>query len=197
MNELGARVAAGLRVRGVPTSARSEGLARALGIPLLTLDDVARLDLGIDGADEIDPHLNLVKGRGGALLYEKLVALTCDDYIVVAATEKLVDQLGTRVPLPVEIVPFGWEHTAARLAAFGANPRLRLDRPDDDTGGPFISDGGHYVLDCATGPIADPPALAATIKAEAGVVDHGLFLGVAKRAMVVDPQGQVRTVLPA
>jgi ribose 5-phosphate isomerase A len=187
---LGVRVAAGLRVTGVPTSARTERLARELGIPLRTLDEVEGLDLGIDGADEIDPRLDIVKGRGGALLYEKLVALACERYLIVAASEKLVERLGTRMPLPVEVVPVGWKQTAARLEEAGCRTTLR--RVAD--GAPFVSDGGHYVLDCATGPIADPLDLAASIKAITGVVDHGIFAGFADRAMMIDPDGTVRTL---
>jgi ribose 5-phosphate isomerase A len=187
---LGARVAAGLRVTGVPTSGRTERLARELGIPLRTLDEVERLDLGIDGADEIDPWLDVVKGRGGALLYEKLVALACERYLIVAASEKLVPRLGTRMPLPVEVVPLGWTQTAARIAALGCRTELR--RGADGT--PFVSDGGHFVLDCAPDPIEDARALGAALKAVTGVVDHGIFAGLADRAMVVDPDGTVRTL---
>lgn len=188
---LAVRVAKGLSVSGVPTSARTERLATELGIPLRTLDSVTSLDLGIDGADEIDPRLNVVKGRGGALLYEKLVALTCDRYMIIAASEKRVNQLGTRMPLPVEIVTLGWKQTAARLEQRGCRPTLR--RVSD--GAPFITDGGHYILDCATGPIAAPLEMAASIKAITGVVDHGLFAGFADRAMVVEPDGTVRTLI--
>ena len=188
---LGQRVASGLRVRGVPTSERTAGLARTVGIPLLSLDEVDRLDLGIDGADEIDPALNLVKGRGGALLHEKLVALACADWLIVAAAEKLVPQLGTRMPLPVEIVPLGWRATAGRVAALGLTPTLRLQPGTTD---PFVTDGGHYLLDCQTGPIGEPAELAAALKALVGVVEHGLFVGLARRALVVEADGQVRAL---
>ena len=120
--ELGRRVAGGLIFTAVPTSDRTEVLARDLGISLVTLDEIDRLDLGIDGADEIDPALDAIKGRGGALLREKLVALSCDDYVLVATSEKSVDRLGTRTPLPVEIVAFGWSQTAKRLARLGIRP---------------------------------------------------------------------------
>ena len=190
VRELGTRVATGLRITGVPTSARTERLARELGIPLRSLDDVDRIDLGIDGADEIDPALDAIKGRGGALLHEKLVALASADYLLVAAAEKLVVQLGSRLPLPVEVVPFGWRHTAVRLDVLGCRPTLRT-APDDPTD-PFVTDGNHYVLDCATGPIADAAALAAAIKATPGVVDHGLFLGCARRVLIADVDGGVR-----
>ncbi len=199
IRELGTRVADGLTISGVPTSDRSARLASEHRIPLLTLDEVDHLDLGIDGADEIAPSLNLVKGRGGALLHEKLVALTCRDYLVVAAAEKLVIQLGTRVPLPVEVIPFGWRHTATRLAGLGCAATLRrhaVGTNGPPAGSPFQSDGGHSILDCVTGPIDDPGSFAAQIKATPGVVDHGLFLGVARRALVVDGDGAVRELHP-
>ncbi len=192
VRELGARVVTGLKVRGVPTSERTARLARELGIPVLSLDEVPVIDLGIDGADEIAPSLDVVKGRGGALLHEKLVALACTRYLIVAAAEKLVDQLGTRMPLPVEVVPFGWNQTAGRLRALDLNPTLRLASASAADPGPFISDGGHYVLDCATTPITDPAGLAQDLKATPGVVDHGLFVGFADRVLVVDAEGEVQ-----
>jgi len=190
IRELGARVAAGLTIVGVPTSERTARLAAELGIPLTTLDEADRLDLGIDGADEISPALDATKGLGGALVREKLVALACDDYLLVAAAAKLVPRLGTRAPIPVEVVAFGWRQTAARLAAFGLRPSRR-DQTDGQ-GEPYLTDGGGYVLDCATEPVADPAALAARIKAVSGVVDHGLFLGIARRALIAEPDGGIR-----
>ena len=186
---VGARVAAGLAVTGVPTSTNTERLARSLGIPVVPLDDVDAIDLGIDGADEIDPSLDLVKGAGGAHLYEKLVALACRDYLVVAASEKLVAQLGTRMPLPVEIIPLGARQTMRRLEAAGCRPTVRLR-----DGAPFQTDGGSWIVDCETGPIADPIALADRVKAVTGVVDHGLFTGIARRAAVVHPDGRIETM---
>ncbi len=186
IRELGSRVAQGLRVEGVSTSRGTEALAREVGIPLRSLDDVERLDLGIDGADEIDPDLDLIKGGGAALLVEKLVALACDDYLVVAAAEKRSPALGTRFKLPIEVVPVGWSHTAERLRrlGFGLEPALR------ETGGePVRTDTGHFLLDCATAPIADPATLGAAIKAVTGVVDHGLFVGLAHRVLLVEPDG--------
>jgi len=194
VRELAVRVAGGLEVVGVPTSTQTAALARDLGIPLRSLDEVERLDLGVDGADEIAPGLELVKGRGGALLHEKMVALVCDDYAVIAAAEKLVPELGSRVPVPVEVVPFGWRQTAARLAALGVRPVLRRSPGGADEDEPFRSDGGHYVVDCETGRIADPAALAAALKAMPGVVEHGLFLGLARRALIAEADGSVRTV---
>ena len=187
--ELGRRVAGGLVFTAVPTSVRTETLARGLGIPLTTLDEIGRLDLGIDGADEIDPALDAIKGRGGALLREKLVALSCDDYVLVATTEKSVDHLGARTPLPVEVVAFGWPQTASRLASLGIAPEPRA--VGDDSARPWVTDNGGIILDCATGPIADPFQLAAAVKAVSGVVEHGLFLGIARAALQVDADGRV------
>ena len=187
--ELGRRVAAGLIFTAIPTSDRTETLARGLGIPLSTLDETTRLDLGIDGADEIDPALDAIKGRGGALLREKLVALACDDYVLVATTEKSVDQLGVRTPLPVEIVAFGWPQTAKRLASIGISPEPRI--VDGEPARPWVTDNGGVILDCETGPIADPSRLAAAVKAVSGVVEHGLFLGIARAALQVDTEGHV------
>lgn len=186
---LGKRVTAGLDIVGVATSHETETLARELGITLTTLDAVDRLDIGLDGADEIDPHLNAIKGRGGALLIEKLVALACDRFVLVASTGKNVRQLGERMPLPVEVVSFGWPGTASRLKALGIEPQLRLS---PSTGAlPLTTDNGGYILDCRTGPIADPVALGAAIKGTTGVVDHGLFLGIATEALQVDPAGEI------
>jgi ribose 5-phosphate isomerase A len=128
-----------------------------------------------------------VKGRGGALLWEKLVAELCDRFVIVASSEKLVPQLGTRLPLPVEIVSLGWRQTAARLAAFGCQGRLRTA----GDGSPFVTDGGHYIFDCEPGPIAAPRELAATIKAVTGVVDHGLFIDLTTAAITIDEQGTI------
>lgn len=190
IRELGRRAQGGLAIRGVPTSRRTAKLGRELGIRLVSLEEVERIDLGIDGADEIDPDLSATKGRGGALLHEKLVALACTEYVLIAASDKLVTQLGTRVPLPVEVVPFGWQHTASRLAGLGMQPALRPD--PEDPASPFHSDGGHVILDCETGPLTDPLSLADRIKTVTGVVDHGLFLGIANRALVAEPDGAIR-----
>jgi ribose 5-phosphate isomerase A len=205
LRELGRRTAAGLIVTGVATSTRTETLARELGIPLTTLDAVDRLDVGYDGADEIDPHLDAIKGRGGALLYEKLVALSCGRYVLVATTEKCVDRLGERTPVPVEVVPFGWKQTAGRLQALGIEPVLRQNGPhpvpspiamrEGESLGiadPFRTDNGGYILDCETGPMDDPRRLAAAIKAVSGVVEHGVFLGIASDVLLVDPDGAVQ-----
>lgn len=189
---LGQRVAEGLTITGIPTSIETANLATSLGIRLTTLEDVDRLDLCVDGADEIDPALNVVKGRGGALLYEKLVARRADRYIIISTDEKLVDQLGTRLPLPVEIVPFGWHHTARELERIGLKPALR-PHPSGEPGRAFVTDGGHYILDCDTGGIENPGELATQIKAITGVVDHGLFIDMVDLAMTVDGAGRITT----
>jgi ribose 5-phosphate isomerase A len=186
---LGRRVAAGLRIRSVVTSTQTEALAARVGIPTIPFDDVESIDIGIDGADEIDPALQLIKGRGGALLYEKLVAERCHRYVIIATTEKLVDQLGLRLPLPIEIVPYGWKHTSRQVAALGLEPILRVTNST-----PVITDGGHYLLDCTPHVITDAPTLAARLKAITGVVDHGLFCTQATDAMVIDESGEIREV---
>jgi ribose 5-phosphate isomerase A len=154
-------------------------LARSCGVVLTTLDDVDALDLGIDGADEIDPELNLVKGRGGSLFREKIVASVSDQMIVVVDETKLVDRLGRATPLPVEIARFGWQTVLDRLAAAGHAPRLR--RAGDE---PFVPDGGNYIADCAIDAIPDAAALEAQLSALVGVVETGLFIGLASRIVV-------------
>ncbi len=188
---LGRRVAAGLNMTGVPTSGNTRDLALQCGIVLQELDEVERLDLGIDGADEIDPFLNLVKGRGGALLWEKLVAEICDELTIVSTSEKLVRQLGTRMPLPVEIVPYGWRQTAARIESLGCSARLRTIKDSDR---PYLTDGGHFIVDCAMGPIERPTELNIQLKSVTGVVDHGLFIGLADRALTIDNDGNISEV---
>jgi ribose 5-phosphate isomerase A len=189
VHALGARVAAGLSVGGVATSVRTAELARSLNIPLKELAEIDRIDLCIDGADEIDPALNLVKGRGGALLFEKLVARRADRYIIIATDEKLVPRLGVRMPLPVEVVPTGWTHTAEAIAELGLAPALR----ELEGGSPYVTDGGHYILDCAwpNNHQFDPATLATALKALTGVVDHGLFIGMADTALTVNASGVI------
>ena len=174
---------------GVPTSEETAALARELGVPLVTLADRPRLDLAIDGADEIDPALNAIKGLGGALLREKIVAASAERFLLVGDETKLVPRLGTRAPLPVEVIPFGLPLCERRLAALGCVPALRRAAG----GEPFSTDEGNQILDCRFEAIDDAPALAAAIKAIPGVVEHGLFLGLAELA-VVGGAGGVRTV---
>jgi ribose 5-phosphate isomerase A len=182
---LAARVAAGLRIVGIPTSERSAALARRLGVPLASFADHRRIDVTIDGADQVERGtLNLVKGLGGALLREKIVASASDRMIVVVDETKLVDRLGGNTPLPVEVAAFGWQTVFDRLAAIRCAPRLRL--ADDK---PFMSDGGNYILDCAIAEIPDPAKLEARLSAIVGVVENGLFVGIASKIMVGRPTG--------
>lgn len=189
---LGRRVAAGLRVTGVATSSRTANLASSLAIPLCQLDEMESLDLSIDGADEIDPALNLIKGRGGALLHEKLVAESAHRLVIIASSEKLVERLGTRLPLPVEVVPFGWQHTARRIGDLGLVPQLRTEAGN----APFLTDGGHHILDCTGDPFQDPWAMSQALKAVTGVIDHGLFVGMANLALTIDEAGDITEHTP-
>ncbi|MCO6417394.1 ribose-5-phosphate isomerase RpiA [Siccirubricoccus sp. KC 17139] len=180
LHALAVRVAAGLRVSGVPTSARTAGLARQLGVPLADFAAHTRLDLAIDGADEVEPvSLALIKGRGGALLREKIVAAASRRMLVVVDESKLVHRLG-RGAIPVEIVAFGWQATFARLEAAGMHPVLR--RATD--GAPFLTDGGNHIADCSPGQIDDAAALDRRLRDVIGVVETGLFLGLAWRVIV-------------
>jgi ribose 5-phosphate isomerase A len=187
---LGERVKAGLDVIGVPTSDATEADARRAGVPLTTLEDTPRLDLTVDGADEIGPDLALIKGGGGALLREKIVASTSAHMIVIADDSKLVPALGA-FPLPIEIVPFGMAATmmaighALEWLALPANLKLRMGAD----GHAFVTDGGHRIVDAALGRIADPDKLADALVAIPGVVEHGLFLGLAGTAIVAGASG--------
>lgn len=173
-----------LRVRCVPTSRRTEEQARSLGLPLVALGEVGELDIAIDGADEIGPELALVKGGGGALLREKLVASVARRFVVIADRSKLVETLG-RFPLPVEVVQFGWELTARRVASVaGVEPVLR--RAAD--GEPFVSDNGNFILDCHCGSIPDPARTERELKSLTGVVESGLFVRLAHAAVLADEE---------
>src|SRR5690242_11361026 len=170
---LAERVAQGLAVVAIPTSEHTAELARRLGIPLTSFAERCRIDLAIDGADEVERgSLDLIKGRGGALLREKIVAAASRRFVVVVDDEKLVDRLGQEAPVPVEVAQFGWQATAAALAKLGAEPDLR-----QAGGGPFITDGGNVILDCRFGPIADPADTERAINGIVGVVENGLFVG--------------------
>ncbi|MBI3993252.1 MAG: ribose-5-phosphate isomerase RpiA [Candidatus Lambdaproteobacteria bacterium] len=190
VRRLGERVRAGLHVRGLPTSTHTEALAREVGIPLVDFAEVTRLDLTLDGADEIDPDLNLIKGGGGALFREKIVAAASRRLIIFADHTKLVPQLGA-FPLPVEVNPFGWQVAAERIAALGAHVTLRQSGE-----GPFVSDNHGYILDCFFGKIDDPVALERHLAAVTGVMESGLFVRMAERALLGDGQA-VRTIQPA
>ncbi len=186
---LGARVRAGLTVAGVPTSERTAALAMEEGVPLTTLDAAPQLDLTIDGADEIDPQLRLIKGGGGAMLREKIVANASRRMIVVAEKTKLVQSLGA-FPLPIEVVPFGLGATRAAveraISGLGLAAVLKLRKSGDAL---FVTDGGHYILDGSFGRIPDPDALAHTLDEIPGVVEHGLFIGLAVAALIGHERG--------
>jgi ribose 5-phosphate isomerase A len=177
---LGRRVQDGLRVRAVCASSRTRALAEQAGVPLLPEDGFTRLDLTIDGADEIDARLNTIKGGGGALLREKVLAAAADRVVLIADSRKPVARLG-QGPLPVEVVPFGWPSIARHVTAVAGAATLRADPA---TGRPFVTDEGNYILDCRGGPIADPAGLAARLAAIPGVMAHGLFLGLAGVALI-------------
>lgn len=186
VERLGERVRdEGLRVRCVPTSRRTEEQALHLGIPLVSLGEVGSLDLAIDGADEIGPQLALIKGGGGALLREKLVAGAARRFVVIADASKRVDVFG-RFPLPVEVVPFAWELTARRVAAV-TNAEALLRRGEG--GEAYLTDNGNYILDCRCGEIPDPARTERELKALTGVVESGLFVGMADLAVIADDDG--------
>jgi ribose 5-phosphate isomerase A len=176
---LGERVNDGLKIIGIPTSVRTADLARALGIPLTTLDEHPEIDITIDGADEVDPKLNLIKGGGGALTREKVIATASKKMVVVADSGKVVAVLG-KFPLPVEVIAFARTVVERKIVSLGGLPKLRL-KPD---GSPYLTDNGNEILDCGFGKIADPPALARKLSGTPGVVEHGLFIGLAKLAIV-------------
>ena len=187
---LGARVREGLVVVCVPTSEATRKQAAALGIPLTTLDETPRLDLTVDGADELDAELRLIKGGGGALLREKIVAAASARMIVIADATKKVGHLG-RFPLPIEVVPFGLKSTQMHIAAqaedAGCLGSITLRRGKD--GQPFVTDNGNFILDCAFGVIAEPEILADALCVIPGVVEHGLFLGLADTAILAGADG--------
>jgi ribose 5-phosphate isomerase A len=186
---LGARLRTGeLRdITGVPTSRATQEQAQSLDVPLATLDDVMSLDIVIDGTDEVDDRLDLIKGLGGALLWEKIVARAGSRFIIVADDTKEVARLGSRAPLPVEVVPFGWRTHLAAFEELGARPVLRIGQGTDT---PFVTDGGHYIVDLHfENGIDDPAALEAAVRARAGVVETGLFLGMTERVFIAAADG--------
>ena len=187
---LGERVKDGLDVVCVATSKASEAQASKLGIPLTTLDDEPFLDLTVDGADEIDPDLRLIKGGGGALLREKIVAMSSDRMVVIADESKLVQTLG-KFPLPVEVDRFGLRATMEMIAALTDELGLRhdLNVRENDEGGFFITDSGHHIIDCSYELIPDPEELADCLAMLPGVVDSGLFIGIAEMAFIGGPNG--------
>jgi ribose 5-phosphate isomerase A len=176
---LGERVQAGLKIRGIPTSIHTQDLATSLGIPLTTLDEVQEIDVTIDGADEFDPQLRLIKGGGGALLREKIVASATKKFVIIADSSKQVPVLG-KFPVPVEVIKFAEALVAKKISAMGAAVKARADA----SGRKFITDEGNHILDCHFGQIPDPPALARKLETTPGVVEHGLFIGMASIALI-------------
>jgi ribose 5-phosphate isomerase A len=181
---LGERVRAGLKIRGIPTSVQTRDLAASVGIPLTTFDEIQSIglqpiDVTIDGADEFDAQLRLIKGGGGALLREQIIASASKQFVIIADSSKQVAVLG-KFPLPVEVIPFAQSLVAARVTALGATVKLRKDAK----GNPFVSDEGHHILDCAFGQIPDPPALARKLSDMPGIVEHGLFIDLATVVLV-------------
>ena len=188
---LGARVRDGLEIKAIPTSKDTEDKARAAGIDIIIPDETTEIDIAIDGADEIGPSLTLIKGGGGALLREKIVADAARRFIVIADSSKVVRTLGA-FPLPVEIEPFCWALTVRRLRdTLSAHGYIDVDvslRPDND-GNSFLSDGGNYIADCALNAIDEPARLNEALRALPGVVETGLFVGMADHAIVAGPDG--------
>jgi ribose 5-phosphate isomerase A len=182
---LGARVARGLRVRGVPTSEATARLAREVGVPVVGLEE-GILDITVDGADEVDPHLDLIKGYGGALVRERIVATASRRRVILVGAEKLVPVLGSRGRLPVEVIPFAWPLVVRELAVLGCRPALRTSG-----GVPFITDNGNWIADCAVLPIEEPAAFGRDLRAIPGVVDTGLFLGITDLVLVAE-RGRIR-----
>ena len=179
---LGARVAEGLEVKGVPTSEATAELARELGIALLTLEAAGRIDVCFDGADEVDPKLDVIKGYGGAHVREKIVAASSDQLVILVGAEKIVPQLGHRGKLPVEVLPFGEALCRDALRGLGCEPAVRCDQD----GSPVVSDNGNTILDCKIAPIEDPGKLDRQILAIPGVLGTGLFIGMADAVIIQD-----------
>ena len=180
---LGERVRGGLKIRGIPTSSGTREQAISLGIPLTTFDEVQQIDVTIDGADEFDPNLQLLKGGGGALLREKIVASASRQVIIITDSSKQVAVLGA-FPLPVEVIGFAEALVAKKIMALGATVKVR-----ERNGAPFVTDEGHHILDCCFGQIPDPPALARKLSDMPGIVEHGLFIDMATVVLIAGAEG--------
>lgn len=179
----------GLDIRGTPTSTGTKNAALEKGIPLVSLEEIEKLDLAIDGADEVDPNKHLIKGGGAAHTRERVVAALADELIIIVGENKMVDALGTTFRLPVEVLPFGWTHAQRRVEATGCNTELRQSGD-----GPLVTDNGNWILDCTYDRIDDPASLAASLDSMVGVVDHGLFVGMTGRVVIADDEGNVRVL---
>jgi ribose 5-phosphate isomerase A len=188
ISKLGELVQRGLSVKGVPTSHQTEELAIKLGIPLVSFSEIEQIDVAIDGADEVNPDLNLIKGGGGALLREKIIAKAAKTFIVVADSHKNVDTLGT-FPLPIEVVPFGYEMTMNYIGELGGNPTLR-----QRGGTPFLTDNGNYIIDSSFQEINQPEELEKNLNLLPGVVDNGLFVGMANTVITIVDKKLIRRV---
>lgn len=182
---LGQRVAEGLRVRGVATSVATAEVAEELSIPLLTLDEAGTLDITFDGADEVDPNLELIKGYGGALVREKITAASSRQLVILVGPEKMVATIGERGKLPVEVIPFGVALCKSELQKLDCEPVLRTG----EEGRPYVTDNGNAILDCQVGPIADPEALDRAIQSIPGALGTGLFVGMADAVIIGEDGG--------
>jgi ribose 5-phosphate isomerase A len=186
---IGRRVAEGLRIIGIPTSEQTAEQAKGLGIPLATLGEYPQIDVTIDGADEVElGTLDLIKGGGGNQLREKIVAIAGPRMVVIVDESKIVSQLGTRAKVPVEVAQFGWQSTARQLRDLKGIPDLRMTHD----GRPFVTDGGNYILDCAFGPIASAATLGRELDGVVGVMEHGLFIGMATEVLIGSHEGVKR-----
>ena len=191
IEELGARVRAGLKITAIATSEQSDRMAREVGIPIVGFEKHKVLDVTVDGADEVSPELDLVKGLGGALVREKIVAKASRRVVIVVDDSKLVDHLGTRAPIPVEVIPIAATLVADALRGIGGEPELRLC-----DGEPFVSDNGNHVIDWRYGPLSEPASLEHQLKSMSGVVDSGIFAGLAHRVIVAGAEGLREMVRP-
>ena len=193
IQELGRRIQKeGLSIRGVPTSFAAERLARKLEIPLATLDEVAHLDIALDGADEVDPHLNLIKGRGGAHTREKIVAALATEFVALVDASKLVAQLGSVKPVPVEVLPMAVTPVMRALEQLGSTEmQIRMGQKKD---GPVVTDQGFWIVDAHFGGIENPSELNKVIHAIPGVLDHGLFIDMTQRVLIAEVDGTIRTM---
>jgi ribose 5-phosphate isomerase A len=186
VDAIGKRVKDGLRIVGIPTSEQTAEQAERLGIPLATLGEYQDIDIAVDGADEVElGTLHLIKGGGGNQLREKIVASASKQFLVIVDQSKLVNRLGEKFKVPVEVAQFGWQATARALERLSGHPGLRKTK----TGEPFVTDGGNYILDCAFGPISSPAELAKELDSVVGVLEHGLFIGMAGQVAIGAPEG--------